>query len=241
MDRESRWLLEEKHHGVESDAYKRDLERLAQGEPLGYVIGWVPFFHTKIHLDSKPLIPRSETEYWVEKAISEIQAKGIEKPRILDLCAGSGCIGIAVLKAIPDAIVDFVEIDPAHHETVRKNIRENGINENRARIFGGDLFEQVSGTYDAVLTNPPYINPKEIDGVQKSVLDFEPEQALFGGIDGIECIEKILRDVPQFLKPGGILYLEHEPEQEKMIRELLPGITSYQDQFGVIRYSVFRN
>ena len=93
--------------------------------PEAYKIGWVPFIHTDIYLDSRPLIPRTETEYWVNEAIQEIKKSGVVAPRILDLCAGSGCIGVAVLKEIPEALVDFAEIDPTHHETIRKNITEN--------------------------------------------------------------------------------------------------------------------
>lgn len=240
MDKEIKWLLNEKYNGVTSEEFERDRERLAAGEPLGYVIGWVPFLRTKIYLDSRPLIPRTETEYWVEKAIKEIQAKGIQNPKILDLCAGSGCIGVAILNALPDATVDFAEIDESHHETIRKNVRENNISENRTRIFGGDLFEQLSDRYDVILTNPPYIDPKEINGVQSSVLGFEPSRALFGGINGMEIIERIIGDAPQFLKPGGILVIEHEPEQESLIQQLLPGITSHKDQFGVIRFSIYK-
>ncbi len=241
MDKEIKWLLNEKYNGVTSEEFERDRERLAAGEPLGYVICWVPFLHTKIHLDSRPLIPRSETEYWVNKVIEDIKKDDPGNLKILDLCAGSGCIGVAVLNSLPGVIVDFVEMDETHHETIRKNVRENNIEEARTRIFGGDLFEQLSDTYDVILTNPPYIDPKEIAGVESSVLDFEPSGALFGGINGMEIIERIIGDAPQFLKPGGMLVIEHEPEQGSLIQQLLHGITSYEDQFGVVRYSVYRN
>lgn len=241
MNKETKWLLDEKYNGITSEEFERDLERLAKGEPLAYVIGWIPFLHTKIYLDSRPLIPRPETEYWVEQAIKEIRDRGIEHPKVLDLCAGSGCIGVAVLQAIPGAVVDFVEIDENHYKTIQKNIRENAINEHRTSILGGDLFERVSDTYDMILTNPPYIDPVEITGVQPSVLEFEPTGALFGGLQGMECITRILKEISQFLKPGGILYIEHEPEQELLIQQLLPGITSHQDQFGIIRFSVYKN
>ena len=240
MDRESRWLLEEKYQGVASKEFERDLERLAVGEPLGYVIGWIPFLRTKIYLDSLPLIPRTETEYWVQKAIEEIQARDIENSRILDLCAGSGCIGIAVLKAIPGAVVDFIEIDSNHHETIRKNIRENGISKDRTQILGGDLFEQASGLYDLILTNPPYIDPVGHE-IQESVLSYEPHKALFGGESGMELIQRILEQVPQFLKPSGTLYIEHEPEQIFLIQQLIPGTVPHPDQFGVIRFSIYKN
>ncbi len=241
MDKETKWLLDEKYNGITSEEFERDRERLVAGEPLAYIIGWVPFLRSKIYLDSRPLIPRTETEYWVEKAIKEIQSKGIQHPKILDLCAGSGCIGVVALNSLPGATVDFAEMDETHHETIQKNIRENDISQDRTRIFGGDLFEQLSDTYDVILTNPPYIDPKEIAGVEPNVLGFEPSGALFGGINGMEFIQRIIGDAPQFLKPGGMLIIEHEPEQEFLIKQLLPEIVSYPDQFGIIRFSVYKN
>jgi release factor glutamine methyltransferase len=185
------------------------------------------------------LIPRPETEYWTKLAIDEI--KKTKNPKVLDLCAGSGCIGIAVLKATPDSIVDFVEIDEKHHSTILKNIKENEIDENRTRILGGNLFENISDHYHFILTNPPYINPELSNRISTSVRDFEPEKALFGGDGGVELIREILAQAPHFLKPGGMLTIEHEPEQAEEIQKLLPGITPQQDQFGVVRFSVYNN
>ena len=146
MNQEQQWLLNEKYNGVKTPEFENDLKRLESGEPLAYVIGWQPFCGTKIYLDSHPLIPRSETEYWAKLVIDEIKTK--ESPKILDLCAGSGCIGVSIAKAIPDSIVDFVEIDKSHHTTILKNIKENGIDEKRTRIYGGDLFENVIDQYE---------------------------------------------------------------------------------------------
>lgn len=180
MNQESQWLLNEKYNGIETPEFFADLKRLESGTPLAYVIGWQPFCGTKIYLDSHPLIPRPETEYWVNLVMSEI--KKVTNPRILDLCAGSGCIGVAVLHTIPDATVGFGEIDESHHATIRKNIVENGIGEHRVRIFGGDLFENIIDQYDFIVTNPPYIDPKFSDRVQDSVTAYEPEKALLGGM-----------------------------------------------------------
>lgn len=239
MDREIDWLLQEKYNGIKTPEFESDLTRLQKGEPLAYVIGWTPFLHTKIWLDSKPLIPRPETEFWVEKAISEIE--NIDNAKVLDLCAGSGCIGVAILREIPDAVVHFAEIDQTHHKTIKKNILENEIDSNRTKILGGNLFENVTEKYDFILTNPPYIDPKLSERIQKSVKIHEPEIALFGGINGMEIVEKIIEEAPKYLNPDGILYIEHEPEQALALQKILPGIQSFEDQFGVIRYSIFRN
>lgn len=237
MDKEFEWLLQDKYVGIKTPEFEEDLKRLESGLPLAYVIGWVLFLNTKIWLDSRPLIPRSETEYWVEKAILELKSRGLEEPKVLDLCAGSGCIGVTVLKAIPDAKVDFVEIDESHHETIKKNILENGIDLSRVKILSGNLFEDVTEKYDFILTNPPYINPKLSNRVGESVMTYEPQIALWGGNDGMEIIEKIILEAPKYLKPNGIIYIEHEPEQAGEIKLLASNSETLQDQFGVERYS----
>lgn len=248
MNQEVQWLLRDKYNGkvepqFEAD-FNNDLLRLQNGEPLAYIIGWVPFLGAKIYLDSLPLIPRAETEYWVANAVEKIKdcAKKYDKEnvKVLDLCAGSGCIGVAVLKEIGGAQVDFVEIDTRHHETIKKNILENGIDLNRTKIFGGNLFENVIGTYDFILTNPPYINPQYINDVQDGVLKNEPHLALFGGADGMQIVREILQKASGFLNKNGILYIEHEPHQADVIQSILPNIVPLPDQFGVIRYSVFK-
>jgi release factor glutamine methyltransferase len=245
MTQEQIWLLNEKYNGIESDAFYADMKRLESGVPLAYLIGWQPFCGAKIYLDSYPLIPRPETEYWTKLAIDEIVK--MKNPTILDLCAGSGCIGIAVLKEVLESTVDFVEIDKIHHATIRKNITENNIAENRYAILGGSLFEKIpvstgmtTQQYDAILTNPPYIDPKLSNRIGESVLKYEPKNALFGGDSGMELITEILAQIPRFLRPGGVLYIEHEPEQVEKIQKLLPGIEPQKDQFGVVRFSVYK-
>jgi len=175
---ERQWLLKEKHHGVESPAFLDDLKRLTDGEPLAYIIGYVPFLDATIHLDSHPLIPRAETEFWTEGIIAEIKTFS-RSIRVLDLCAGSGAIGVAVLKAISNTYVDFAEIDTAHHPTIQKNISALKIDSARTHIFSGDLFERIvpNQQYDYILTNPPYINPSLRSRTEKSVLAHEPHRA----------------------------------------------------------------
>lgn len=240
MDQEISWLLRDKHDGVESESFHRDVERLRAGEPLAYVIGWVPFLGTKIWLDSAPLIPRPETEFWAEKAISETKQRLEVQPlvlRVLDLCAGSGCVGVAVAKHLPETVVHFAELVDDHHKTIRRNIRENGIDVARTKQIGGDLFEHVTEKYDFILTNPPYIDPKLSERIEESVKAFEPELALFGGTDGMELIERIIREAPRHLNPGGVLYIEHEPEQAEKIKALAPQAEICEDQFGVKRFA----
>ena len=208
-------------------------------EPEAYALGFIPFIHTDIYLDSRPLIPRTETEYWVDLAIKEMGVSGVKNPKILDLCAGSGCIGVAVLKELPEARVDFAEIDEKHHFSIQKNIERNMIETGRARIFGGDLFENIQDSYDFILSNPPYINPELKNRIQESVILHEPELALYGGKEGLEVINKILYQVKSYINPGGVLYLEHEPEQTEFLLKHSGYLNSSSDQFGLIRFSRF--
>jgi release factor glutamine methyltransferase len=267
MEKDASWLLNEKYNGVVSPEYLQDLERLNAGEPLAYIIGNVPFLNCTIYLDSKPLIPRPETEFWTEIATREIKARllagvnsqkreqGLETEslgrewkdhapvdlNILDLCAGSGCIGVAIGKAITEAHITFAEIDSLHVPTIQKNCLENGIAKDRFTVITSDVFKNISGQFDFILSNPPYIDPA-VDRAEPSVKTHEPHQALYGGRGGVELIEKIVATAPAYLNEGGQLWLEHEPEQAEFISSCGNTnsfkTTTFNDQYGILRYSV---
>jgi release factor glutamine methyltransferase len=205
-----------------------------------YARGTVPFLGCTIHLDSRPLIPRFETEFWTEKAIEKIKS-ATRSVTVLDLCAGSGAIGVAVLKHTSNTRVDFGEIDPSHLPTIAKNISANGIDPERARIFQTDMWSVLNDRYDFILTNPPYIDEKNIDRVQDSVIAFEPHTALFATDNGFALIEIILTGLPEHLSSAGVAFIEHEPEQAERInttaKKLGLTVTHQKDQYGVFRYS----
>lgn len=241
MTQNEQWLLKEKYDGQRTASFLADCDRLTSGEPLAYIIGHAPFLSTTIHLESHPLIPRTETEFWTERVIREISTSNkASSGKILDLCAGSGCVGVAVLKALPLTTVDFAEIDTSHHPTIHKNIEENGIDISRTQIFGGSLFENVTSTYDYILTNPPYIDA-HMNHTEESVTAHEPALALWGGFHGMEVISKILEASPQHLTEHGVLYTEHEPEQVEAIHEqgqrYFHEVETFIDQFGVSRFT----
>lgn len=245
MNQDERWLLEEKYGGRENESFYANLERLRSGEPLAYVIGHAPFLNCKINLDSHPLIPRTETEYWVTKAIESIKAKGISEPKVLDLCAGSGCIGVAVAKEIKDAVVTFAEIDPAHLPTIKKNLEQNILNYSDRMEYlqavESNLFENITGTFDVILTNPPYIDTI-LDRAESSVKSHEPHLALYGGQGGLDIIDQIVKKAPAYLNEGGELWIEHEPEQVKVIQSLAKQnsfvAVTHKDQYGIERFSL---
>jgi release factor glutamine methyltransferase len=236
------WLLIEKYQNIKSAAYDADCERLRNGEPLAYIIGHIPFLHTIISLDSHPLIPRTETEYWVEYVIKRIHAhKTTSSLQILDLCAGSGCIGVAIGNALPDTAIDFIELDEAHIPTIQKNCQHNHLASERVRIIASDLFAAISpqNQYHHIVSNPPYIDT-ELDRTDESVKKYEPALALYGGTFGLALIAPIILKAPHYLQPNGTLWLEHEPEQVLPIAELAAGlfsVTTHNDQYGVPRFS----
>jgi len=296
MYQDEKWLLKEKYHGVESEAFHADCARLATGEPLGYLIGHVPFLNCTIHLDSHPLIPRPETEFWTEQAIAEIihQATtktevrgrttylaeksaehkqnpglpryarkdateklrdGIPKrrdsiPTILDLCAGSGAIGVAVAKALPEAQVTFAEVDSTHLPTIKKNIAFNSTVNSTIKGDGNykniesDVFKNITAEskFDFILTNPPYIDVLA-NTIDANVALHEPHLALFGGVSGMEIIARIIAEAPNYLTLDGQLWIEHEPIQSVAILELANAAgfataVTHVDQYGVLRFSV---
>ena len=245
MSQEEEWLLKEKYSGVKSEAFHADLERLKAGEPLAYLIGHTPFLNCEIHLDSHPLIPRTETEYWVVKAIESIQKDLKPDTKILDLCAGSGCIGVAVAKAVSDSLITFAEIDPNHLSTIRKNLEHNlpdySKQKEYLKVVESNLFENIEGTFDFILTNPPYIDPV-LDRTESSVKSHEPHLALYGGSAGLDIINNIIKESPKYLNNDGELWIEHEPEQVGSMHSLALkygfSVVTHKDQYGVERFSV---
>lgn len=210
-----------------------DLERLFEGMPLAYVIGWAPFLGLRIHLDGRPLIPRPETEWWTEKLIAHLKEKfGNRAFTLLDLCAGSGAIGLAVLSNLPNARVTFTELSPEHVDTIRKNARENSINESSFDIRTGDLFEPLGDErFDIIATNPPYI-PKG-RALPESVTGFEPHEALFAGLDGLAVIRRIASEAPAHMNRGGELWLECDTGHAEVARMLFGEAAElHTDQYG---------
>lgn len=161
--------------------------------------------------------------------------------RLLDLCAGSGAIGCAALKYLPQAEVYFGEIDAAHEMTIRRNIRENHLDASRAHIGIGDLFAPFAGqTFDIIAANPPYIpSGRTLDA---SVADHEPVLALFSGEDGLELIGRIAQQLRVHLAPGGTLWLECDSTHADAARDLFTshGFTAsiHTDQYDLPRYLV---
>ena len=219
LEKETAWLLKEKYHHKPTEKFYSDVARLKAGEPVDYVIGFTDFLGCKIDLSKKTLIPRQDTEFWVEEEL-----KNISKGKILDIFSGSGCIGVAILKKRSKVLCDMVDKDKKAIEQIEINCKLNKISKKIYKIIRSDIFKNVRGKYDYIFANPPYVAIKKINSIQKSVLKYEPKNALFGGADGLYYIKIFLKQAKNRLNPGGKIFMEFSPEQkpaiEKVIRQL---------------------
>lgn len=241
--KEIEWLLQEKHRGVKSPEFEADVARLTRGEPLAYIIGWIPFYDCKIDVSLHPMIPRPETEFWVERAVGELRALNKPTLRLADTFSGSGCIGVALLKHLPHATVELSEFDPKLTEQLRMNVRLNGV-ESRATCMQADALGGLTGTYDAIFANPPYIDPKAIPEMDISVVNYEPHLSLFAGDRGLDYVKLIIDTGAQYLNKGGTFYIECDAHQREWIAELVEGTPwKYEfwfDQYDQTRFLILR-
>jgi len=192
--------------------------------PIEYERGYTKFLNCKIDLRNRVFIPRIETEFWVARAIKTIRTSNIEHRtlKVLDIFAGSGCIGISILKNVKNLLVDFADIDKKAIEQIKINLKLNKIPSQRYRIYQSNLFEKIKNkNYNYIFANPPYVAKEKIKEVQPSVLKYEPKRAILAGKKGLFYIRKFLKEVKKFLKPDGIIYLEFDPEQKNEISNIL--------------------
>jgi release factor glutamine methyltransferase len=198
------------------------------------------FLNCRIDFSRHNFSPRIETEFWLGQALKEIVNSELEI-NALDIFAGTGCIGIAVLKNIKNSRVDFIDIWPKAIEQIKINLKLNEINESRYKIYQSNLFEKIAKEkYDFIFANPPYVALNRIAEVQKEVLEKEPKVALFGGKDGLVVIDKFLNQVKKHLNSSGKLFMEFDPIQQRKIKEICAKenlkVIFKKDQFAKIRW-----
>jgi release factor glutamine methyltransferase len=184
------------------------VERHLAGEPVAYLIGEWEFYGLPLDISRDVLIPRPDTETLAEQAIGYLKTLG--DCRVLDLCAGSGCIGLAVAAQVPQARVVLGEYSDAALRICRQNIRRNNLSGRVVPMQANALEkpEKTLGEFDCVVCNPPYIPHSDIDGLDVSVRDYEPHLALDGGEDGLDFYRAISEKWKSALCPGGRLYFE---------------------------------
>lgn len=243
-DKNREQLYRDMHLYVSAELEKRvgDLvERRLAGEPVAYIIGEWEFYGLPMDINQDVLIPRADTELLAERGIARAREAG-QGARVLDLCAGSGCVGIAVAANVPDCRVVLGELSEGALRTCKQNVRRNQLNA-RVTCMSVDAMEQPSPTlwdFDVIVCNPPYIPTGDIDGLDVSVRDYEPHMALDGGEDGLDFYRFIAAKWKSALRLGGALVFEvgigQAPDVENILAaEGYENIQTAQDSQGIWR------
>lgn len=239
------WLLSEYCLGINKQKYYMDMniqiedadcekymkyvEKRKSHIPLQHITGEQEFMGLTFHVNEHVLIPRQDTELLVEKAIKAVEkvkrARGInDEIKVLDMCTGSGCIAISVAKLCENTKVTAVDISEEALEVAKKNACNNSV---EIEFIQSDLFENVGGKYDVILSNPPYIPTKIIDTLEEEVKSHEPLRALDGDEDGLSFYRKISEEAFRYLKEDGYLIYEVGHDQGDMVSLLLRKKASY--------------
>ena len=209
------------------------LKQREQRMPLQYLMGECEFMGYDFYVDERVLIPRQDTECLVELAVEDIRniktqnrcesnnaadQKNEQKVKVLDLCTGSGCIGISVAKLCPDTEVTLADISEEALSVAKKNAQnlDAGVT-----LIKGNLFENIEGRFDYILSNPPYIPSEVIEGLMPEVKEHEPRLALDGEADGLSFYREIINEAPDYLNLDGRIYFEIGAEQGEDLTHLM--------------------
>lgn len=206
------WLLANPQSAAPSAANAL-LERRINWEPLAYILGYREFYGRRFSVNSSVLIPRQETETLIEHALDVL--RGTPSPRVLDICTGSGCIGLTLKCERPDAELTLSDVSPAALEIAKANSHTL---EAAAHAVESDLSERVEGSFDLIIANPPYV--AMTDHLEPEVRDHEPEIALFAEESGLAIYRRIAEEAKEHLAPAGTLIVEAGDGQAGKIQEI---------------------
>lgn len=198
------------------------LERRLRGEPTAYITGTWEFYGLPLEITRDVLIPRSDSEVIIDTALELMKGKSAAV-RILDLCSGSGCLGLALAANLPAARAILLEKSPKAIEVSRRNIRLHDLS-SRVVVVEADVMQPPPirlGSFDLIVSNPPYIADCELDTLDVSVKDYEPVGALDGGEDGHDFYRAILQKWKELLKPGGHIVFEVGERQAHAVEKLM--------------------
>ena len=226
----------------EEQLYNQYISERALGKPVSYITGMKEFMGLEFAVNKAVLIPRPETELLVEEAVRVLNGKAM---RVLDLCTGSGAIAVSIRHFVPQAEVTATDLSEEALKVARENAER--LTAGGIRFLQGDLFEAFSNLqapgselFNLIVSNPPYIPAKVIDGLMPDVKDFEPRLALDGGADGLDIYRRLIPQAAEYLAPGGVLMLEIGHDQGESVPDLcrqagLGNITVLKDLAGLDR------
>jgi release factor glutamine methyltransferase len=229
---------------AEVAGYSRWVERRCQGEPVAYIVGEKEFWSLRFEVNREVLIPRPETECLIEEVLG-CPAPEADEPRIIDIGTGSGAIGVALAGEILAARVVATDISSGALEVARRNALRHGV-DGRMEFFQGDLYAAVSGAFDIIVSNPPYIPDDVYPLLPEGIRTFEPRQALIAGPDGTAFHRRIIREGANRLKAGGWIFLEIGEGQQGLVEALFREAGFYdtihfrRDYGGIERVAVAR-
>jgi release factor glutamine methyltransferase len=206
--------------------FRNLIARRLQWEPVAYITGRKEFWSFALEVNSSVLIPRPDTEIIVEEALGIYRNFTSLPLRILDIGTGSGAIALALALEIAGAKVVATDISMAALNLAKKNANSMGLKE-RIDFRQGNLFEPVDGLFDIIVSNPPYIAANDYEELPVSVKVFEPREALFAGVSGLEFYEKLIYSADGFLQKNGWLLLEIGAKQEAGVRGIIKGSGFY--------------
>ena len=210
-----------------TDEVERRAEEMVQrrlaGEPVAYITGVWEFRGLPMEVSRDVLIPRVDTEVLAETAIKYLKDTGRLDARVLDLCSGTGCIGCAIAAELPRVRVVLADVSAAAMDISRRNVERNGLG-GRVSFLPADVTKQpplMTGSFDLVVSNPPYIPTMEILTLDPSVRDYEPVWALDGGEDGLDFYRAILKNWAGVIRQGGELMFEVGEDQAERVKDLM--------------------
>jgi release factor glutamine methyltransferase len=227
---------------AQEGAYRQLVARRASRVPLQHLTGTAPFRHVELAVGPGVFIPRPETELLVEWGLRWLRAQHVDKPKIVDLCAGSGAIALAVATEALDPSVWAVELSPDALPWLRRNVSSAGVHVIPGDVTDPFLLTEVDGTVDLVLSNPPYV-PLRAVALPQEVLDYDPPMAVFGGVGGLDIIVPLINRAATLLRPGGGFGVEHDETHVDVVTgllratELFTDVTMHRDLAGRPRFT----
>ncbi|MBS3765416.1 peptide chain release factor N(5)-glutamine methyltransferase, partial [Candidatus Bipolaricaulota bacterium] len=198
----------------ELDQFRPLVKKRKSGQPLQYLTGQISFMGLNLKIDERALIPRPETEEMTEEILSQFRER--EKTKVLDLGTGSGAIAIALARFLVEPEILAVDRSTEALALARENAERNELTD-RVEFRESDWFSEVSGQFDVIVSNPPYVESAELSKLKSEVRDHEPREALDGGEDGLREIEKILKNSSNHLTNDGAVFLEIGHDQGEIV------------------------